>query len=162
MRSNYLMGGWYMVISLISILISSIALVGVAASLLLQNRQLRISQLQATRAMQAILIQMSLSSPTLAAGAFGFSDAERMGKGALVNWQVRHWEASHSIKAMSDESVRVESAHLFTSEFAREWWAEVREVYRVDAKTKLERRFCTIVDTEFERKRREFEAPPPS
>lgn len=150
-----------MVISLISILISSIALVGVAISLLMQNRQLRISQIQATRATQAALVQIGLNNLTLAAEAFGFSDVDWLGKSALVNWQVRHWEASHSIKTMSDESVQVEAAALFASEFAREWWLRAREAYRVAAKTKHEQRFFTIMDREFDRKRREFEAPSP-
>src|SRR5262249_36755989 len=138
--SNYLTGGYHVVISLISILISSIALVGVAISLLMQNRQLRISQIQATRATQAALVQIGLNNLTLAAEAFGFSDVDWLGKSALVNWQVRHWEASHSIKTMSDESVQVEAAALFASEFAREWWPRAREAYRVAAKTKHEQR----------------------
>ena len=151
-----------MVISLISVLISSVALAGVAISLLMQNRQLRISQLQAARATQATLVQIGLNNLELAAEAFGFSDVDWLGKSALVNWQVKHWEANHSIKAMSDRSVQVEAATLFDSEFAREWWPQTREGYRASAQSKLERRFFTIIDTEFDRKRREFESPPSS
>lgn len=125
----------------------------------MQGRQLRISQTQASRATQAALMQIGLNNLTLAAEAFGFSDADWLGKATLVNWQVRHWQSSHSIKAMSDESLRLEVAGLFASEFAREWWVRAREAERVTATTKLERRFFQIMDTEFDRKRREFEAP---
>jgi hypothetical protein len=151
-----------MVIALISILISSIALVGVAISLLLQSRQLRISQLEASRIAQSTLIQMGLANPSLAAGVFGFSDREWLAKAALVNWQVKCWEMSYLIKAMSAKSVQVQAAELFASEFSRVWWLRVRELYRFDATTKRERQFFTIVDTEFECKQRQVESPPSS
>jgi hypothetical protein len=148
------------IIALVSTLISSIALVGVAVSLLLQSRQLRTSQLEASRVAQSALIQMTLGNPSLAAEAFGFSDEEWFVKAALTNWQVKYWEMSYSIKAISAESVRVQAAELFASEFPRLWWSRFRELFRVDATTKREGEFFVIIDTEFERKQRQVEAPP--
>lgn len=149
-----------MIIALVSTLISSIALVGVVISLLQQNRQLRISQLEASRAAQSALIQMSLNNSSLAAEAFGFPDGEWFAKAALTNWQVKYWEMSYLIKAMSADSVRGQAAELFISEFPRLWWSRFRELYQADAKTKREREFFSIIDTEFERKQRQVEAPP--
>lgn len=151
-----------MVIALISTLISSIALVAVAISLLLQGRQLRISQLEASRVAQSALIQMGLANPSLAAGVFGFSDGEWLAKAALANWQVKTWEMSYLIKAMSAKSVKVQAGELFASDFPREWWSRVRELYGFDATTKREREFFAIVDTEFETKQRQVKLPPSS
>jgi hypothetical protein len=145
-------------ISLISIIISFVALAGVAVSLFMQNRQLRISQIQATRATQATLMQIGLNNLPLAAEAFGFPDPDWLGKATLVNWQVQHWHSSHLIKAMSDEDLRLQAAGLFASEFAREWWVYARESERAATKTKVEKRFFQIMDTEFDRKQLEFEA----
>lgn len=65
---------------------------GGSISLLMQGRQLRISQIQASRATRAALMQIGLNNLTLAAAAFGFLDADWLGKATLVNWQVRHWQ----------------------------------------------------------------------
>jgi len=149
-----------MTISLISILISLIALMGVAVSLLLQSHQLRISQIEASRAAQSALIQMGLTNPALAADVFGSPNGEWLAKAALANWQVKYWEMSYLIKAISEKSVQIQAAELFGSGFAREWWSRSRELYRVDATSKREREFFTIVDREFERKKSQGEAPP--
>lgn len=149
-----------MIIALVSTLISSIALAGVAVSLILQSRQLRTSQLEASRVAQSALIQMALTNPTAAAEAFGFPDEEWFAKAALTNWQVKYWEMSYSVKAISAGSVQVQAAELFASEFPRLWWSRFRELYRADATTKREREFFTIIDTEFERKQPQVETPP--
>ena len=151
-----------MIIALISTLISSVALVGVVISLLLQNRQLRTSQLEASRAAQSSLIQMGLANPTLAAEALGFPDGDWLAKGAFVNWQVKYWEMSYLIRAMSAKSVQAQAARLFASRFPCEWWSKARESYRDDATTKREREFFAILDAEFEGKRQRQEAPPSS
>ena len=57
-------------IAIISTLISSIALVGVAVSLVLQARQLRASQIQASRATQVELIKVSIDSRELISDIF--------------------------------------------------------------------------------------------
>lgn len=151
-----------MFLALISTFISSIALLGVAVSLLLQSRQLRTSQLEASRAAQSALIQMGLANPKLTAEVFGSSDRDWLAKAGLVNWQVKFWEMSYLTKAMSAKSVHVQAAELFASEFPRDWWSRSRELYKVDATTRREREFFTIIDSEFERKQRRVEASPSS
>jgi uncharacterized protein DUF6082 len=149
-----------MTIALVSTLISSIALVGVAVSLILQNHQLRTSQLEASRVAQSSLIQMALANPAVAAEVFGFQDKEWFTKAALTNWQVKYWEMSYSIKAISAGSIRAQAAQLFTSEFPCQWWSRFREFYQADATTKREREFFALIDAEFERRQRQVETPP--
>jgi len=135
---------------------------GVTVSLLLQSRQLRTSQLEASRAAQSALIQMGLANPALTAEVFGSSDRDWLAKAGLTNWQVKCWEMSYLTKAMSAKSVHVQAAELFASEFPCEWWSRSRELYKIDAATRREREFFAIIDTEFERKQRRVEASPSS
>lgn len=151
-----------MTLALISVLVSSIALMAVAASLLLQSRQLRTSQLEASRAAQSDLIQMGLANPKLTAEAFGSSDEDWLAKAGLVNWQVKSWEMSYLTKVMSAKSVHAQAAGLFASEFPREWWSKSRELFRADATSRREREFFAIIDFEFERERHRVEASPSS
>ena len=57
------MAGMESTLSIIATIISSIALIGVAASLLLQNRQLRASQVQVVREMHLELIRTAIENP---------------------------------------------------------------------------------------------------
>jgi hypothetical protein len=56
-----------MLIAIVSTLISSVALLGVAISLFLQARQLRASQIQTARASQMELMRSALEHPDLVA-----------------------------------------------------------------------------------------------
>ncbi|MEU9479526.1 DUF6082 family protein [Streptomyces sp. NPDC048191] len=64
-------------IAIISELISSIALIGVFITLLLESRQLRTSQLQASRVIQAELTRLAMDYPDIASAmGFGISSED--------------------------------------------------------------------------------------
>jgi Family of unknown function (DUF6082) len=140
-----------MVVATISVLISSIALAGVALSLLLQAWQLRTSQLQASRAAQAELVRICIDNPELTAAALGKTDPDGYVKSVFVNWNIKYLELSYSIKAISASSVQVQVAGIFGAEYPRNWWSEVRPIYAAEATTRRERSFFAIVDREFNR-----------
>jgi hypothetical protein len=137
------------VIAVVSTLISSIALVGVALSLLLQARQLRTTQLQASRAAQLELIRIAADNRGLIFDVLGEADPESYLKGAFINWFFKYMELSYSMRALSEASVRTQATRLFAAGYPYNWWAKAREVYQIEAETKHERQFFNIVDEAF-------------
>src|SRR4051794_13391568 len=79
-------------VSTLSALISSIALVGVAVGLLLQSRELKIARAQAFRATQAELIRMAVDDPSLlvAIGSALFQDEQLAKQNLYLNWRTKH------------------------------------------------------------------------
>jgi hypothetical protein len=140
------------VLAMISALVSSVALVGVAASLVIQTRQLRTSQLQATRAAQAEMVQIWLGNPRLfLPGDDATAEpTDLYAFHAFTNLVLKYLELGFEIGVVSEPSVRMQAADLFQSRYRQHWWSEVaRPVYNVEAKTRRERRFARIVDEEF-------------
>jgi len=135
------------VIALISMLISSIALVGVAASLLLQARQLRASQLQAARSAQFDFVKMQFDRPELAAAVFG--DKFPL-ESALANWYMKYLELSYLLKIASRDSVLVQATLLSNGKYFPDWWETARGIYQSEATGKLEREFFAVIDQAFQ------------
>ena len=138
-------------IAIISTFISSVALVGVAISLLLQARQLRAAQLQVSRAAQSDLIAMALTNSQLVSEALGEPDPNSFAKSVYINWRFKYMELSYSVGALSATAVSNQAAMMFDAEFPRHWWAVAREHYRLEAATKSEQEFVAIVDEAFRR-----------
>ena len=137
-----------MTIAVISTLISSIALSGVAASLLLQARQLRASQLQAARAAQFDFIKIQFDKPELASAVFGDQFRAEV---SLMNWYVKYMELSYLLKTISKESMILQAKLLFSGNYSREWWNLARDVYKAEAAGRLEREFFAILDAAYEK-----------
>lgn len=137
-------------IAITSTLISSIALVGIAVSLLLQSRQLRISQLEALRIVQYNLLRMALDNPELIASLVEDRDPESFTKGIFLNWRSKVLELNYEVNAMSADSVRLQAKLMFGGQFSRDWWSETKPIYESEAKTKRQKEFVTLLDEGFE------------
>ena len=138
-----------MIIAIISTLISSIALAGVAASLFLQARQLRVSQLQASRAAHFEYIRLLLDRPELATNIF----AEQFRpESSVLNWYLKYFELSYLMRAASRDSVLIQITEMFAANYPYEWWKIARPIYETEASSmsKMERDFFTIVNEAFE------------
>jgi Family of unknown function (DUF6082) len=133
-------------IAIISTLISSIALAAVAVSLLLQARQLRVTQLQSARSAQFDFIRMQFDRPELTTAVFG--DQLSL-ESVLANWYMKYLELSYLLKAASKESILLQAELLFNGNYFREWWERAREIYRSEAGGKSEREFWAIIDKAF-------------
>jgi hypothetical protein len=140
-----------MLIALLSTLISSVALAGVAISLLLQARQLRTSQLQATRTTQLELMKMALDNPDIAAAALGYGDPETLVKRVFMNWHFQFLQFGFENNTISALSLRFSIAELFETEDTRNWWLWARRSYEIAATTRREKEFFAIADQEFQR-----------
>jgi hypothetical protein len=137
-----------MTIAVVSTLISSIALAGIAASLLLQARQLRASQLQAARAAQFDFMKMQFDNHELASAVFGNQFRAEV---SLMNWYMKYMELSYLLKTISKESIAIQATLLFSGQYAREWWNLARDIYDAEAAGRLEREFFSIIDGAYEK-----------
>jgi hypothetical protein len=138
-----------MVVATISILISSIALVGVAVSLLLQARQLRVSQLQISHAAQFDLLKVGLDNPKLIAGLLE-EDPDSFAGAIYINWTTKYMELSYEIKALTADAVRLQAKLMFSAQFARSWWINAKPLYNAEATTKRENDFVALLDEVYE------------
>jgi Family of unknown function (DUF6082) len=138
-----------MIIAIISTLISSIALLGVALSLLLQARQLRTNQIQVARAAHLELIKMALDNPSMAAEALGIDDSEKFVKEVFINWHFQYLLMSYEINQISKPDLGHVIRTLFKAERVRTWWSWSREDWKLAA-TRREKEFFAIVDGEFQ------------
>jgi hypothetical protein len=139
-------------IAVISIVISSVALAGVAVSLLFQARQLKVSQLQATWAAQLELMKMALDNPAVATNALGIADPEIYTSQVFLNWHIKYLELGYEIKAISALGVREAAKELFGGQFARDWWSWNRQSYEsATTTTQRTKQFFTIIDAEYQR-----------
>ena len=145
-----------LLIAVISALISSIALVGVAISLLLQARQVKISRLQAVRAAQLELMKMALDNPAMAADALGISDPDLYVKQVFLNWHIMYLQLGFEVDVFSPGVIQQTAAGLFEGRAAREWWEWNRRSYGTSPMPRRVKQFFEIVDEEFQR----HEAPP--
>jgi hypothetical protein len=140
------------IIAVVSTLLSSIALVGVAVGLILQLRQVQISQLQTARTSQFELFRVAMDNPELRPPDKWVTESNVYPQHAYLNLLFKHMELSYSVRAVSEVSVRIQIAALFVVEYRREWWRKAaREVYFTEAATRRERRFARIVDEEFQK-----------
>jgi hypothetical protein len=139
-----------MFIALLSVLISSIALVGIAISLLLQARQLRASQVQASAASHAELMKFALENTAAAMALISDDDPEIFAKEVALNWHISHLLMSYNNKTLSEAHLRRLVGSLFATEDSRSWWTTAGPSYDDDATSRRERRFFAIVDAEFQ------------
>jgi hypothetical protein len=146
-----------MLIAIISTLISSIALAGIALSLLLQARQLRASRIQAARAAQVDLMNFAIDNPTLVNDLEGVEDVEGFVKNVVRNWYFSYLSMSYDNKTITRSSLCRIAQTVFATEAARTWWAEAGYSFDEVATSRREKEFSTIIGDEFQRVKRTFD-----
>jgi hypothetical protein len=134
-----------------SALLAGIAVGGVAASLAIQVRQVRISQIQAARLMHLDLMKMLTADPVLRSTsptAIGVTE-EQWRRSIYTNLFFKYLEMGFTIGHISEESLRLHFSIQFKLGHVREFWARNRETYRTDADRRGPQRFFAIVDQQY-------------
>ncbi len=138
----------------ISALASSLALAGVAISLLHQARAGHTAREQAIRSLQQQLIKMQMDDPTLmtAMGApWGLpipAESARIRDHLYIHMWTNFWAGNYVIGELNAAAVRwMARAELFSSKAGRTYWAAVRERMLGTNDGKY-LRFARIVDEE--------------
>src|SRR6516165_8769363 len=117
-------------VALISTLISSIFLAGVVVTPFLESRQLRTSQIQASRVLNGEIIRLAMDYPSIAeVMGLGIS-SDDYPKYAFLGLLVDSWEIGYSLETMSAKAVQVQARTMFNSDDAPTWWAVAQGMER--------------------------------
>lgn len=132
-----------------SAMLSSIALFGVAASLLLQRGLNRMTQLYSFKQQHVELVKLALDNPEFlyVDGTEFASDPEARRK-VYANLIVSHWAMAWDLGMMSVPTLRANASRLLREMVARQWWEAWRFSYHT---SRSRRRFVKILDEEYER-----------
>ena len=144
-------------------LLSSLALVGVALSLVAQNRDAKVAREQAVRSLHSDLVRAGMDpsllrvvSSSRANSAHGSELRTRQRR--YANLWVQYWASLHELGLITEGGVRRHlSADLFSGDVGREYWRSIRDS-SIPTGSRRNRRFYRIVDDEYEKS---VEAGPP-
>jgi hypothetical protein len=106
----------------IAALLSGLALVGVAVSLLLQWRQTHSENLLAVRQRHFDLVRLSIGEPVLLGRISGIDNRENALLHAYTNLWVAHWAMLWDLRQCEEKQLRNLVSQLFRSREARDWW----------------------------------------
>ncbi|GAA2488851.1 hypothetical protein Ahu01nite_022980 [Winogradskya humida] len=116
----------------ISAILSGLAFCGIAVSLLLQWRQVRLTQLLATRERHFELVKLGLEDPSLIfPTSLGRTVVERR-QVAYFNLWVSYWAMLWDASDMGALEARVHFDELFGEEVALNWWTRSGATWSTD------------------------------
>lgn len=135
-----------------SALLTALALIGIAGSLIFQVRAIRVSRDFSSREHHAHLIEMALSDEVYQR-AWGVNQdifaPDEFRQKAYLNLIFSYWEQEYLHGALDDRSARYAIDGIFDGEAARLWWRQVRGNRMVIGPRRLQR-FCGMVNEAFE------------
>lgn len=144
-----------------SAMLSAAAILGVALSLVLQAREIKINRRQSQRALHIELFILALQEPELlkcwALDESHSVEPERLRQIVYTNLIFSHWEMLYGLGDMSEENVRRQSAMLLAGPIGREYWRFRRGRNPLGGDTRSDRRFSRIVEDEYQRAARDAE-----
>jgi hypothetical protein len=135
-----------------SALLTGLALIGVAGSIVLQARAINASREQSSREHHAHLVEMTFEDPVYQR-AWGSDptlfapDAYR--QQVYLNLIVSHWQRDYRFNGIAEHALRGSLARLFRGEAARLWWARTGGIRMAGAANRRDKLFCRIVDEEY-------------
>ena len=131
----------------VSALLAALALVGVAASVLMQNRELRHSRWESGRARHFEIIRMALDDPLCRQvyGARAMPENEARLEG-YVNLLLEYWVMLWEFGDIQEERLRTFLEELLGSKAGHVYWQKFGSVRLHEAGTKRERTFQRIAD----------------
>jgi hypothetical protein len=136
----------------LSALLSGVATVAVAAALLLQVRQIRMSQAQGVRMIQIELMGLLIHNPELrpVSPTLGDVNRDQRLRDIYTNLMLRYLEMGYEIGYFPAQNIRAELLSQFAVEDIRRFWARTRPLQLTSINNKAQRRFAEIVDEAFE------------
>lgn len=137
-----------------SALLSVIALVGVAASLIFQSRELKSAREQTLRMSHSEFMRLAMEDPLYAEiwaplNPPGNFSVQR--QHMYVNLVISHWEMEYVLGNMTDEHLRAIAHGVFSTAAGRRYWQYARPTRMASAVGHRERRFNRFLDNEYTR-----------
>ncbi|MGW2821681.1 DUF6082 family protein [Streptomyces sp. NPDC001443] len=142
----------------ISAVLAVLALVGIAASLVVQSREAKANREQGLRSLHNELMKMSMADPDFMEcwGPFRPGrDPRQLRQTVFTNMIVSHWESMFETGSLDEPHLRNVSADMFRGAPGRRFWEGARERRLATANGKRSVRFHRILDEEFRRVVRE-------
>ena len=139
----------------ISVLLSALALAGVAGSLIMQRRQSNIARIAIQRDQHWTLLRMAMEDPALhecwgATSTMTDGDEERR-QMIYVNMILTHWHNSLALGTISEGALREVLADLFAGSPARIFWGRFYDYRRRAHAHRSLSAFDAIADDEYHR-----------
>lgn len=147
-----------------SAVLSVLAVIGVAVTLVLQARESRAIRLQAIRESHTRLLEMAMNDPELNKvwGPSGLADPFVLQRQNMyANMIISQWEMSYATRTLTDDHLRLLAAEFLAGTIGRDFWALARRARLDTSESKLHRRFHEIIDEEYQRLCDTPAIPPP-
>lgn len=134
----------------VAAIVSGVALLGVAGSLVLQRRQSRIEREYAFREYHREMLRMSMDDPALAACWGPRRDTGLDTDVDLyVTLMIGYWHAGWLVGAFNEQRLRLSLRTFFAGDVGRRSWRE-HDSQRMIGRSRRSRRFFRMVDQEYD------------
>lgn len=138
-----------------SAVVSALALAGVAASLMVQNRQARAEQVQGIRSYYLELVRLELDDMALYQpvwGATDIADPHERKRHVYADLMMNYAWMGFEIGTIREPLLRDMLAGMFTGEAGRRYWGKAHTSWAASSSgSRIGRRFLAIVDEEHAR-----------
>ncbi|MEU1782047.1 DUF6082 family protein [Streptomyces abikoensis] len=137
----------------VSAILSALAVVGVAYSLILQAKQARLEQFQAMRTFQRDLLLMAMEDASLRPcwGPMHGLQGDAWRQHTYSRLIMAYLWMGAETGGIPMTSIRANAQEIFKSDVGRHYWERTRARWELDACSARERRFVKIFKEEFER-----------
>ena len=138
-----------------SALLTGLALLGVVGSMVYQARTIKVSREQSYRDRHGRLVEMALDDP-IYQRCWGSNPAahptrDHYRQQVYLNLIVSNWEQNYVLGGFREHALRGSLAWMFRGEAGRTFWAEARKVRLEMSESRRSRRFCRIVEEEYQK-----------
>lgn len=138
-----------------SALLTGLALIGVAGSIVFQVRAINVSRKQAMREQHAHLIEMALTDPLYQRAWGGLHDiygsTDKYRQHGYINLIVSFWQNDYVLSGFSENALRGAASSFFRGEAGRDFWADTRDLRLQSSQGRRDKRFCHIMEQEYQK-----------
>lgn len=132
----------------VSAIIAAIALLGVAASLVIQNREAKAARKNAQRAHHVDLLRMAMNDPRYMEcwGPYLTENFDTERQYTYINLIVTQWHSEYEIGEVTDVLLRASAVSVFASSPGRQYWEAAGSFWRENYSGRRARRFYRVLD----------------
>lgn len=136
-----------------SAILSVLALIGVAVSLIMQSRESKASREQARRALHFELLKMAMDDPFYLHvwGPFAPSDTDLYREHMYASLILSHWQMDWDVGTLDEEHLREIASVFFQGEVGQRIWRDTRDLrMRAERRHRRRMRFLRALDEEWQ------------
>jgi hypothetical protein len=148
----------------VSAIIAAVALLGVAASLVIQSREAKATRNNAQRAYHADLLRMATDDPRYMEcwGPYMTENFDTECQYVYVNLIITQWHYEYEIGEMTDVLLRATAASVFASSPGRQYWQVSGSFWRDNYSARRARRFFRVLNEAYHESLKNPPSNPPN